>query len=58
MQDCKKSSNRWKVESDFRKGRLGYYVVNQVTGECKGEFDCERWADEFAKELNREKVFD
>jgi hypothetical protein len=46
----------WKVESDFRKGRLGYYVVNQETGEVKGEFDCEPWAEEFAKELNHEEV--
>ena len=42
----------WQVISDYRKGVLAYFVVNKVTGEVKGEFDCELWAQEFAKALN------
>lgn len=40
------------VVSDRRKGTPGYYVEDDEAGETKGEFDCEKWAEEFAKELN------
>lgn len=46
----------WKVVSDYRKGKLAYFVVHRITGEVRGEFDCELWAEEFAKELNREML--
>lgn len=42
----------WQVVSDYRKGKLAYFVVNKVTGEVRGEFDCELWAEEFAKQMN------
>lgn len=45
----------WQVVSDYRKGVLAYFVVHKITGEVRGEFDCEPWAQEFAKELNREE---
>ena len=43
----------WQVVSDYRKGVLEYYVEHKETGERKGTFDCEKWAQEFANELNR-----
>lgn len=42
----------WQVVSDYRKGVLAYFVVHKVTGEVRVEFDCELWAQEFAKALN------
>lgn len=42
----------WTVKSDYRKGELAYFVVHEITGECKGEFDCEPWAAESAAQLN------
>ena len=42
----------WQVVSDYRKGVLAYFEVNQITGEVRGEFDCELWAQEFAEALN------
>lgn len=42
----------WQVVSDYRKGALAYFVVNKVTGEVRGEFDCELCAQEFAEALN------
>ena len=48
----------WTVISDYIKGELAYIVVNRLTGECRGMFDCEPWAEEFAKELNREEMLD
>ena len=42
----------WQVVSDYRKGTLAYFVVDQITGEVRGEFDCELWAQEFAEALN------
>jgi hypothetical protein len=43
----------WTVKSDYRKGELAYFVMNETSGECKGEFDCEPWAAEFAAQLNK-----
>ena len=42
----------WKVVSDYRQGTLAYFVVHRITGEVRGEFDCELWAQEFAEALN------
>ena len=42
----------WTVTCELVRGVLEYYVENTVTGERKGTFDCERWAEEFAKALN------
>ena len=44
----------WTVTCDYVKGVLTYFVENKATGERRGTFDCERWAEEFANELNRE----
>lgn len=43
----------WIVTCDYVRGVLTYYVENRETGERRGTFDCEPWAEEFAKELNR-----
>ena len=45
----------WTVKSDYVKGVLTYFVEHKETGECKGEFDCQPWAEEFARELNKEE---
>lgn len=46
----------WIVTCDYIKGVLTYFVEHKETGERKGQFDCEKWADEFADELNREEA--
>ena len=43
----------WKVTCEFVRGVLEYYVEHSGTGERRGTFDCEPWAQEFADELNR-----
>ena len=45
----------WIVTSDYVKGILTYFVEHRITGERKGTFDCEQWAQEMAGELNREE---
>ena len=45
----------WTVICDYVKGELTYFVENKETGERRGSFDCEPWAQEFADELNREE---
>ena len=43
----------WEVKCDYeRPGVIGYFVENTETGERRGTFDCEEWAQEFADELN------
>lgn len=44
----------WTVTSGFVKGVLIYFVENKITGERRGQFDCEKWAQEMANELNRQ----
>ena len=46
----------WIVTCDYIKGVLTYFVEHRETGERKGQFDCEKQADEFADELNREEA--
>ena len=46
----------WTVKSDYVKGVLTYFVEHKETGERKGEFDCQPWAEEFARELNRQEI--
>jgi len=50
------SGNLWTVTSDYVNGELTYFVENKETHERKGMFDCEPWAKEMAKELNREEM--
>ena len=45
----------WTVTSDYVKGVLTYFVERKETGERKGGFDCQPWAEEFASELNKEE---
>lgn len=45
----------WTVTSDFVKGIPAYFVEHLITGERRGMFDCEKWAEEFANELNRQE---
>lgn len=42
----------WKVTCEMVHGVLEYHVENKETGERKGTFDCEKWAEEFAAFLN------
>ena len=44
----------WTVISEMGPDVPEYIVVNKVTGERKGKFGCEPWANEMADELNRE----
>ena len=44
----------WIVTCEKNYGVLDYYVECKETGERKGTFDCERWAQEFADELNKQ----
>lgn len=43
----------WIVTCEMVRGVLEYYVEHKETGERKGTFDCEKWAQEFANELNK-----
>jgi hypothetical protein len=43
------------VKSDYVKGVLTYFVEHKETGERKGEFDCQLWAEEFADALNKQE---
>lgn len=45
----------WTVTSDYIRGVLTYFVERKETGERKGEFDCQPWAEEFASELNKQE---
>ena len=45
---------KWIVTCDYVKGVLTYFVEDRFTGERRGQFDYQPWAEEFAKELNRE----
>ena len=45
----------WTVKSDYVKGVLTYFVEHKETGEHKCKFDCQPWAEEFARELNKEE---
>ena len=45
----------WIVTCDYVKGEFTYFVENKETGERKGQFGCEPWAQEMADELNREE---
>lgn len=44
----------WIVTCDIKKGVLWYYVENKVTGERRGTFDCEQWAEREANRLNEQ----
>lgn len=44
----------WIVTCDYVHGVLTYFVENTETGERRGQFDCEPWAQEFANELNKQ----
>lgn len=45
----------WTVTCDYVRGVLTYFVEHRITGERIGMFDCEKWAQEMADELNREE---
>ena len=42
----------WIVTSGFVGVEPCYFVKDKVTGERKGTFDCEPWAQEYANSLN------
>ncbi len=42
----------WTVTCEMVRGVLEYHVEHSETGERKGTFDCEKWAEEFAAFLN------
>ena len=43
------------IQEQTRRGVQSYFVRHTKTGECRGEFDCERWAQLWADELNRKE---
>jgi len=43
------------VTCEMVHGVLEYYVEHKETGERKGTFDCQKWAEEFAAFLNRKE---
>lgn len=45
----------WTVTCDYVKGVLTYFVQHKKTGERRGEFDYQPWAEEFVRELNKEE---
>ena len=46
----------WTVTTDYVRGELTYFVDSTLTGERRGQFDCETWASEMARELNRQEA--
>ena len=40
----------------YVRGELMYFVESTLTGERRGQFDCETWASEMARELNRQEA--
>lgn len=44
----------WTVTTDYVRGELTYFVEDNRSGERRGQFDCGTWADEMARELNRQ----
>ena len=46
----------WTVTTDYVRGVLTYFVENKETGERRGQSNCETWAEEYARELNREEA--
>jgi hypothetical protein len=42
----------WIVTCTITRGILHYYVENTVTHERRIAPDCEKWAEEYARELN------
>ena len=46
----------WIVTTDYVRGELVYFVESKLTGERRGQFDCETWASEMARELNRQEA--
>ena len=45
----------WTVISEMGPDGHEYIVVNKQSGERRGTFDREQWANEMADELNREE---
>lgn len=46
---------KWIVTQDYIQGVPCYLVENSETGERKGMFEWQAWAQEFADELNKEE---
>ena len=42
----------WIVTCTIIRGILHYYVENTITHERRTAPDCEKWAEEYARELN------
>ena len=42
----------WKVKSGYENGVPAYFVCDEETENIKGKFDCQRWAEEFARQMN------
>ena len=44
----------WAVTCEINRGILDYYLECEETGERRGTYDCETWAQRDADELNRQ----
>ena len=49
---CRKVEMSWKVTSGYENGVPAYYVCDAETESIKGKFECQRWAEEFARQMN------
>ena len=49
------TTERWRVTCDIVRGVLEYYLEDAETGERRGTYDCEAWAQRDADELNRQE---
>ena len=43
----------WVVIAEYKQGVLSYIVENTKTGERRGTYDCQPWAQAMVDELNR-----
>lgn len=48
----------WIVTCEMHRGVLDYYFENSETGERRGTYDCEAWAQRDADKLNEGDIDD
>ena len=52
------TTERWRVTCDIVRGVLEYYLEDAETGERRGTYDCEAWAQRDADKLNEGDIDD
>ena len=56
MREGKIQRMTWVVTCEINRGILDYYLECEETGERRGTYDCETWAQRDAEELNRQEA--